>query len=229
MYTNLYLIYLLWSLCPLLKANTDQPVPELGQVIEDKAKVERKESVQSTFLRPLLRGTIKSFFQSPTFSCKSKSQCNCMLQSTICKDHQCSIHCQSYQTPLDKTCYNGSSIIDKDNHNYHPFGPYDIMDQVHYYAGIEHDIYDNNHNEKNRVDDKHNPIPPGLAFTRYFYSSQNSTCLGEPTDAFKALPIGKCIGPFGPPLPWGRFDIICYDSSDNMNNNANESKTKVAS
>ncbi len=40
-------------------------------------------------------------------------------------------------------------------------------------------------------------------FHRYFYSSSDGSCIRQ-TDVYE-LPFDECVGPFGPPRPWGEF------------------------
>jgi hypothetical protein len=42
---------------------------------------------------------------------------------------------------------------------------------------------------------------------RSFYSSKNSSCIGEPTDEF-VIPLHQCVGPWGEPRPWGILTLI---------------------
>ena len=44
---------------------------------------------------------------------------------------------------------------------------------------------------------------------RTFFSSQNGSCLEE-TDRF-VLPLNTCVGPFGRPRPWGKFECPASD------------------
>jgi len=41
---------------------------------------------------------------------------------------------------------------------------------------------------------------------RSFYSTSDSTCQGDSTDHFN-IPINECVGPFGPPRPYGIFHV----------------------
>ena len=43
----------------------------------------------------------------------------------------------------------------------------------------------------------------GTRLNRTFFESTNGTCLGN-TDGF-LFPLNQCVGPFGPPRPWGIF------------------------
>lgn len=49
--------------------------------------------------------------------------------------------------------------------------------------------------------------PAGLLLTRKFFDSTNGTCTGEASDKFE-IPMRQCVGPFGPPQPWGFFEHV---------------------
>jgi len=53
------------------------------------------------------------------------------------------------------------------------------------------------------MEDEHGVV----RLTRTFYNSTNSSCF-DTTDKYENLPINQCVGPFGSPLPWGRFEIV---------------------
>ncbi len=50
---------------------------------------------------------------------------------------------------------------------------------------------------------------------RTFYQSRDGTCAGRENldqlngndDSF-TLPFDTCVGPFGPPRPWGKFTLV---------------------
>ena len=46
-----------------------------------------------------------------------------------------------------------------------------------------------------------------VAFKRSFFNSTNNTCSGGVIDTFDYIPLNECIGPFGPPKPWGMFEF----------------------
>lgn len=108
---------------------------------------------------------------------------NLILNTTICKD-RCMSGCINYLTPIG-SCYNGNSFLigRKEKENSNPFGENDIWDDpvLLLDGGAK------------RV----------IAIQRKFYNSTNSSCTGGITDFFDKLPLEKCIGPFGPPRPWG--------------------------
>ena len=49
-----------------------------------------------------------------------------------------------------------------------------------------------------------------VAFARKFYSSKDGTCENQ-TDELE-LPFNECVGPFGQPRPWGKFELIRISS-----------------
>lgn len=102
-----------------------------------------------------------------------------LLNTTICKD-RCFSDCINYLTPIG-ICYNGNSNLNRQNENSDPFGENDIWDDPIVLDGTTHVI----------------------GIERKFYKSTNSSCTGGVTDMFDKLPLNKCIGPFGPPRPWG--------------------------
>ena len=57
-------------------------------------------------------------------------------------------------------------------------------------------------------------------FTRKFYASKDRRCIGQ-TDQFE-LPFNECVGPFGQPYPWGKFEHI---RSINISVTANKKTT----
>jgi hypothetical protein len=42
---------------------------------------------------------------------------------------------------------------------------------------------------------------------RYIFDSTEQNCQGNVTDHF-VVPIHQCIGPFGPPRPWGTLSLV---------------------
>lgn len=112
---------------------------------------------------------------------------NRLLNTTICKD-RCMNDCISYLTPIG-SCYNGNSTSNEQEQteieHSNPFGENDIWDDPIILDGTTHVI----------------------GIHRNFYKSTNSSCTGGITDFFDRLPLDKCIGPFGPPRPWGILAI----------------------
>jgi len=49
---------------------------------------------------------------------------------------------------------------------------------------------------------------------RTFFRTNDSTCR-DATDEF-SLPLNECIGPFGPPRPWGQFSLVDKQEIDNI-------------
>lgn len=102
-----------------------------------------------------------------------------VLNTTVCSD-RCSGDCIHFFTPIE-TCYNGQNMFDKKDN---PFGEQDILDQT--IMGSD-------------------GLPKGIK--REFFSSTDGSCSGNITDSFDDIPIGKCVGPYGPPRPWGILKI----------------------
>jgi hypothetical protein len=46
----------------------------------------------------------------------------------------------------------------------------------------------------------------GAKLRRAFFNTTDGTC-GAETDHFE-VPLDACVGPFGPPRPWGRFAFV---------------------
>jgi len=107
---------------------------------------------------------------------------NIALNTTLYVE-RCFGNCAHYVTPIGM-CYNGLSMFnEKDN----PFGDYDTFDE---------------------------PIAKDavgvFGIKRSFFNSTNSTCSGGITDSFDDIPVGKCVGPFGEPRPWGLLKIVDF-------------------
>ena len=112
-----------------------------------------------------------------------------------------------YVTPINK-CYNGkemgmlgedSSIVNnfaatlingKNVKLKNPYGENDILDEL-----IK---------ENDEI----------IGIKRSFFHSKNTTCTGGITDSFPNIPIDICVGPFGPPKPWGILNVINQTSED---------------
>ncbi|KAL3769591.1 hypothetical protein ACHAWU_005543 [Discostella pseudostelligera] len=92
--------------------------------------------------------------------------------------------CQQYITPLN-ACYNAQTLFPNDE------------------SWSDLDIYD---------------TMIMMNLKREFYQSRDGTCAGrEKEDGSTAdmngndsfiLPLDVCVGPFGPPRPWGKFTLV---------------------
>ena len=114
-----------------------------------------------------------------------------------------------YTSPINE-CYNGKSVAyhssdavtnlkPKSNN---PYGDHDIMDGF---------------------------VKEGEEFVgiaRLFFQSKNGTCLGGVTDSFPNIPLNECVGPFGPPYPWGILKITS-SSPHNENSKSKEYLIKL--
>ena len=141
-----------------------------------------------------------------------------MLNTLLCKDRGCSDACQTYLTPINK-CFNGQSLFPDDP----SWSEYDILDTYDYMylerKGVREAWRTNNGvdsanmdtlsrrgKQEEKVDLAKNFDDASSSFKRIFFLSKDSSCL-DPTDEFDALPLNECVGPFGDPRPWGRFEI----------------------
>ena len=141
---------------------------------------------------------------------------NLMLNTILCRDRGCSDECQTYLTPVN-ACFNGLSLFPDDP----SWSEYDILDT---FVCLERDgdregWTDNcvdlvNWETMSRPGEEKKDAVPKVAenfddassFKRTFFRSKDSSCR-DPTDEFDALPLNECIGPFGNPKPYGRFEI----------------------
>ncbi|KAL7538327.1 hypothetical protein ACHAXR_009308 [Thalassiosira sp. AJA248-18] len=95
--------------------------------------------------------------------------------------------CKQYTTPLN-TCYNAKNLFPNDD----SWSDLDIYDEM---------------------------VMRNLK--RTFYQSKDGSCVGsgdegsdnavpEPVDSGDSfvLPLDACVGPFGPPRPWGKFTLL---------------------
>ena len=117
-----------------------------------------------------------------------------MLRTSLCVEILCSADCVSYRTPLNE-CYNGAHLFPGDP----SWSDFDIRDEV------ESDtlaLFFAISNEDQNIWERR------ARFSRYFYATKNGSCGGDSTDEFDDLPLDECVGPFGPPRPWGTFSII---------------------
>jgi hypothetical protein len=85
-------------------------------------------------------------------------------------------------------------MFDDDDEDDNPFGEQDIMD-----AFLPKD--------GSRIRHAYGVFG---SIQRVFYKSTDGSCSGEmsPDDSFQDLPLNHCIGPFGPPRPWGIMTLV---------------------
>lgn len=119
-----------------------------------------------------------------------------LLQTTLCAD-RCESDCVVYKTPW-MTCYNGQHLFPSDP----SWSEWDILDipLVSTVMTTPSSI------SSGKKDDDINASPLVLvaSFRRFFFSTQNASCINTPTDIY-TLPLNACLGPFGAPRPWGNF------------------------
>ncbi len=97
----------------------------------------------------------------------------------------------NFLTPIHK-CYNGY------NHSHALFTEHDIYDVVITLAensGVDEQSHEGVHVQQ-------------IGIQRTFYKSTDGSCSGGKTDSFDNIPVGSCVGPFGPPYPWGILSIV---------------------
>jgi len=123
------------------------------------------------------------------------------IRLVICSN-RCSEDCLTFNTPANK-CFNGQNLFP--NHA-EVWGEYDVYDMVSL-PKVEG-------NEPHIVDELNTGRRGEVTFTRYFFKTRDSSCDGHHfVDVSKAtdkyvLPLQRCVGPFGPPRPWGTFEFI---------------------
>ena len=54
----------------------------------------------------------------------------------------------------------------------------------------------------------------GENLKRSFYQSKDGSCRGKGEVEASDIPLNECVGPFGPPRPYGKFSLV---GGDNMN------------
>lgn len=141
---------------------------------------------------------------------------NLMLNTLLCKDRGCSDECQTYLTPVN-TCFNGLSLF-PDDPSWSEYDIFDTYTRSERRGDSEHGTDDGVglmswETISRRGEELKDAAPKGAenfddasSFKRTFFRSKDSSC-HDPTDEFDALPLNECIGPFGDPRPWGRFEI----------------------
>jgi len=137
-----------------------------------------------------------------------------MLNTVLCEDRSCSDACQAYLTPVNK-CFNGQSLFPGDP----SWGEHDVLD-TYECPGRKDSTEGSTNNDGRSMNWEIMPrreegedeakaavdIDYASSFKRTLFRSKDSSCR-EPTDEFDTLPLNECIGPFGKPRPWGRFEI----------------------
>lgn len=123
------------------------------------------------------------------------------MKMTLCR-HRCKNDCILFQTPINK-CFNGKSLFPDDSD---VWGEYDVYDMVTIPSA------DDEESRNLRRRGEH-------TFKRYFFKTIDSSCGGNEsvnvemaTDKY-VLPLEKCVGPFGPPRPWGTFELMTADEA----------------
>lgn len=106
------------------------------------------------------------------------------LRTTICAN-KCESDCVIFDTPIDE-CFSARQLLPDDPESWSEF---DILDSA----------------DVSKTDDA------ATVFQRTIFASVDGTCDGNATDIF-TIPLEECVGPFGPPRPWGNFSIVVKNS-----------------
>mmetsp|Transcript_27783 Transcript_27783/g.59038 ORF Transcript_27783/g.59038 Transcript_27783/m.59038 type:complete len:183 (-) Transcript_27783:78-626(-) len=135
--------------------------------------------------------------QQPQQKSRNEQPPKTQIRTLMCTTESCTDAtpstpgCKKYDTPLDE-CYNAATLFPGDE------------------SWSDTDIYDT-------------MLMRNLK--RTFYESKDGTCAGreeeesggapvvpgDEDDAF-ILPFDACVGPFGPPRPWGKFTLMGDDN-----------------
>lgn len=51
----------------------------------------------------------------------------------------------------------------------------------------------------------------GVNLKRTFYQSKDGSCVGKGEVEASDIPLNECVGPFGPPRPYGKFSLVGDD------------------
>lgn len=135
---------------------------------------------------------------------------NAQIQLTLCVD-RCAGDCISFRTPINE-CFNGQTLFPKERD---AWGEFDVYDEVKIPSESKSARDELSLERRGR----HRP-----SFTRYFFGTLDSTCdvmntfdgqidVSYATERYD-LPFDECVGPFGAPRPWGKFELVYGDNMD---------------
>eukprot|EP00580_Thalassiosira_gravida_P015392 CAMPEP_0201667566 /NCGR_PEP_ID=MMETSP0494-20130426/15616_1 /ASSEMBLY_ACC=CAM_ASM_000839 /TAXON_ID=420259 /ORGANISM="Thalassiosira gravida, Strain GMp14c1" /LENGTH=175 /DNA_ID=CAMNT_0048147597 /DNA_START=8 /DNA_END=535 /DNA_ORIENTATION=- len=126
-------------------------------------------------------------------STPSSSQSSKKVRTLMCTTESCTDAtvdtpgCKEYTTPLE-TCYNAQTLFPGDE-SWSDLDIYDTM-MMRNLKRTFYESKDGSCGGREEEEDGHN-IPQAV----------------DGDDTF-ILPIGDCVGPFGPPRPWGKFTLL---------------------
>jgi hypothetical protein len=139
-----------------------------------------------------------------------------MLNMTVCSDHCNGSDCKSYVTPVG-ICYSPRDL----------FGPTDST----WGEGDVLDVLLTTPQSLKTMKEYHTDQESPTEFRRTFFTSTDGSCNNqidkmneEDGDTSKAngdsfiLPFDACVGPFGPPRPWGWFELVSSIHSYHIDN-----------
>lgn len=107
-----------------------------------------------------------------------------------------------YVTPINR-CYNGKKII-------RIFGEEPSITDDFATASIngKNVKLKNPYGENDILDELIKQNDEIIGIKRSFFQSKNTTCTGGISDSFPNIPTDTCVGPFGPPKPWGILNVM---------------------
>lgn len=158
------------------------------------------------FLLIIIPAVIVIADPQPSSPEKAKEIHTLMCTTESCTDSDANTPgCKQYTTPLN-TCYNAKNLFPNDE----SWSDLDIYDEM---------------------------IMRNLK--RSFYQSKDGSCAGrgeadggatnaQPVDGDDSfiLPMDACVGPFGPPRPWGKFTLLGDDDGDEEESEALSTERK---
>jgi hypothetical protein len=106
--------------------------------------------------------------------------------------------CKTYTTPLNQ-CYNAQSLF-PDDPSWSVFDIYDEMSM----KSMKRTFYKSENGSCSNVAKLRDVLE---VVEREFYFNN----FAEQDDDYFILPFDECVGPFGPPRPWGKFTLVQND------------------
>ena len=114
----------------------------------------------------------------------------------VCNDSGESSGCQTYTTPLNK-CYNAQTLF-PDDPSWSTFDIYDTMSM----KSLKRTFYKSENESCSNVV-KVQEVLETVESRGFYYDN-----FAMQEDDYFILPFDECVGPFGPPRPWGKFTLV---------------------
>lgn len=114
----------------------------------------------------------------------------------VCNDSSESTGCQTYTTPLN-TCYNAQTLFPDDP----SWSAFDIFDTISM-KSMKRTFYKSGDGSCSNVV-KVQEVLETVENRGFYYDN-----LATQEDDYFILPFDECVGPFGPPRPWGKFTLV---------------------